>query len=105
MYSGHQSDEEEFEWYEYVHATGTPHRTLGVENTKLVHTGTRDPEDANHQQIPQSTIYSSLFLSMTAGDALAERVVSSIESLALGARCHKCPPLGVFVALFQFRNG
>lgn len=52
MYSGHQSDEEEFEWYEYVHATGTPHRTLGVENTKLVHTGTRDPEDANHQQIP-----------------------------------------------------
>lgn len=40
---------------------------------------------------------------MTAGDALAERVVSSIESLALGARCHKCPPLGVFVALFQFR--
>ncbi|KAH8706723.1 hypothetical protein BGZ61DRAFT_226323 [Ilyonectria robusta] len=32
-----------------IHATGTPHRTLGLENTKLVHTGTRDPEDANHQ--------------------------------------------------------
>lgn len=40
---------------------------------------------------------------MMAGGALAERVVSSIESLALGGRCRKCPPLGVFVVLFQFR--